>query len=314
MFTLTAFLIQNKWVGKKSYATVTGKGDAGVHTELPKSVRWVSLSVASVWALFTIVIYVMILFGGFVQNWGIDNSFTFQHYVDSFGVTFASHGVDLDGFAWDSFFDTMVLAMIAAPITAVVGMLIGYLLSRQNFVGKPLFEFGTMLSFAIPGIVIGVAYVIAFNQPPIELTYTGLIIILSFVFRNMPVGIRASVAAMAQLDKNMDEAALTLGANRFTCIRTIIVPLLRPAIIAALIYSFIRAITSISAVIFLVSAEYNLATTYIIGMVEGARYGPAIAYSSVLIVVMLAAILFIQLVVGKRKLYRSDASSSENNA
>ena len=311
MFTLTAFLIQNKWVGKKSYATVTGKGDAGVHTKLPTSVRWVSLSVASIWAVFTVAIYMMILFGGFVENWGIDNSFTLNHYADSFGVTFAAHGIDLDGFAWDSFFDTMVLAMIAAPITAIIGMLIGYLLSRQDFVGKPLFEFGTMLSFAIPGIVIGIAYIIAFNQPPIELTFTGSIIVLSFVFRNMPVGIRASVAAMAQLDKNMDEAALTLGANRFTCIRTIIIPLLKPAIVAALIYSFIRAITSISAVIFLVSAEYNLATTYIIGLVEGAQYGPAIAYSSVLILVMLAAILFIQLVVGKRKLYRSDSGSSK---
>jgi len=311
MFTLTAFLIQNKWVGKKSYATVTGKGDAGVHTQLPKSIRWISLSIASTWAIFTIGIYLMIIFGGFVQNWGVDHTFTTKHYVDSFGVTFAAHGVSLDGFAWDSFFDTMVLAMLAAPITAVIGMLIGYLLSRQNFVGKPLFEFATMLSFAIPGIVIGIAYIIAFNQPPIELTFTGTIIVLSFVFRNMPVGIRASVAAMAQLDKNMDEAALTLGASRFTCIRTIIVPLLRPAIIAALIYSFIRAITSISAVIFLVSAEFNLATTYIIGLVEGALYGPAIAYSSVLIVVMLIAILVIQLAVGKRKLYRSDQSTSD---
>jgi iron(III) transport system permease protein len=306
MFTLTAFLIQNKWVGKKSYATVTGKGDAGVHTQLPTSIRWISLSVASVWSIFTVGIYLMVLFGGFVENWGVDHTFTIKHYVDSFGVTFAAHGIDLDGFAWDSFFDTMVLAMIAAPITAVIGMLIGYLLSRQNFAGKPLFEFATMLSFAIPGIVIGIAYIIAFNQPPIELTFTGSIIVLSFVFRNMPVGIRASVAAMAQLDKNMDEAALTLGANRLTCIRTIIIPLLKPAIIAALIYSFIRAITSISAVIFLVSAEYNLATTYIIGLVEGALYGSAIAYSSVLIVVMLLAILIIQKAVGKRKLYRSD--------
>ncbi len=305
-FTLSACLIPNKWIGKKSYATITGKGDTGIHAKLPKRVYFASLFFVLVWGGFTLVVYSMVLLGGFFVNWGIDNSFTLQHYVDSFGITFADSGVILNGFAWDSFTDTMVLAVLAAPLTALVGMLIGYLLSRQNFSGKSIFEFGTMLSFAIPGIVIGIAYVIAFNQPPIELTFTGIIIILSFMFRNMPVGIRASVAAMAQLDKNMDEAALTLGASRLTYIRTVIIPLLRPAIIAALIYSFIRAITSISAVIFLVSAEYNLATTYIIGLVEGAEYGPAIAYSSVLIVVMILAILFIQLVVGKRKLYRTD--------
>ena len=112
-----------------------------------------------------------------------------------------------------------------------------------------------MLSFAIPGTVIGISYILAFNVPPLELTGTGVILVICFVFRNMPVGVRAGVAAMSQLDQSLDEASLTLGANTFTTVRRVILPLLRPAIVAALVFSFVRAMTAISAVIFLVSAE-----------------------------------------------------------
>jgi iron(III) transport system permease protein len=112
------------------------------------------------------------------------------------------------------------------------------------------------------------------------------------------------VATLSQIDKSLDEASLTLGARSFTTIRRVIIPLLRPAIVAALVYSFVRAMTSVSAVIFLVSAKYNMATTYIVGRVEAGEFGLAIVYSSVLIVVMLVTIVIFQLVVGERRLGR----------
>jgi iron(III) transport system permease protein len=132
-----------------------------------------------------------------------------------------------------------------------------------------------------------------------------LILVACFVFRNMPVGVRGGIAAMSQLDRSLDEASLTLRASSFRTLRKVILPLLKPAISAALVYAFVRAITSISAVIFLVSAQYNMATSYIVGLVENGEYGVAIAYSSVLIVVMLAVILSFQLLVGERRLRRA---------
>jgi iron(III) transport system permease protein len=163
-----------------------------------------------------------------------------------------------------------------------------------------------MLSFAIPGTVIGVAYVMAFNFPPIELTATAIILILVFVFRNMPVGVRGGIAAMSQLDKSLDEASIMSGANSFTTLRRVILPLMGPAILAAVTYSFVRAITSVSAVIFLVSARHNMATSFIVGRVENNEFGIAIAYSTVLIVTMLVAILLLQAVIGRRRLRRAD--------
>jgi iron(III) transport system permease protein len=161
-----------------------------------------------------------------------------------------------------------------------------------------------MLSFAIPGTVIGVSYIIAFNVPPIELTGTAVILIICFVFRNMPVGVRSGIAALSQIDKSLDEASLTLGASSWTTFRRVTLPLIRPAIVSALVYSFVSSMTAISAVIFLVSARHDMATTYIIGRVENNEYGVAIAYATVLIFVMLIAMGLFQWIVGTRRLGR----------
>ncbi len=303
-FTLSAFYAQRAWLGKKSYTTVSGKGDAGVHPLMPKGLAVPVLTLALAWAAFTAVVYAMIMYGSVVELWGVNNSLTFKHYVTAFSVRFAEEGIRWTGAAWDSFWTTITIAAIAAPLTAAVGLVTAYLLTRQNFAGKNSFEFGTMLSFAIPGTVIGVSYILAFNVPPIEITGTGIILVVSFIFRNMPVGVRAGIASMSQIDKSLDESSLTLGANSWQTFRRVILPLLRPAILAALVYSFVRAMTAISAVIFLVSAEYDMATSYIIGRVENNDYGLAIAYSTTLIFVMLAAVGVLQLLVGRVQIGR----------
>jgi len=116
--------------------------------------------------------------------------------------------------------------------------------------------------------------------------------------------VRAGIASMAQIDRSLDEASTTLGARGLTTLRRVLLPLLKPAVVAALVYSFVRAMTTLSAVIFLVSAQYEWATTYIINRVVNGDYGVAIAYSSVLIVLMLAVIGLIQWAVGTRRLGR----------
>ena len=305
--TLAAFVLQRRWLGRRSYTTISGKGDSGVPAVLPKRLRVLIYAATLPWLAFTIILYVLILVGGFVKSLGLNNTPTLEHYVTAFGLDWGPHGLLWSGRAWPSFFTTMELAAIAAPLTAAIGLLTAYLLNRQHFIGKGTFEFMTMLSFAIPGTVIGVSYIVAFNVPPIELTGTGLILIICFVFRNMPVSIRAGLATLSQIDKSLDECSLTLRHGSFATARRVILPLLRPAIVASLVYAFVRAITSVSAVIFLVSAQYNLATAYIVGRVEISDFGVAIAYSSVLILCMLAAIGLIQLGVGEQKRARRGA-------
>jgi iron(III) transport system permease protein len=303
-FTLTAFWAQHRWLGNKSYTTMTGKGDGGIAVPLPRRVEAVSYAITLPWAVMTLAIYATIIFAGFVKAVGRDHTFTLEHYRTGFAVEWGGRGLHFTGAAWDSFWTTLQIAAIAAPLTAAIGLLTGYLLTRQSFAGRRAFEFGTMLSFAIPGTVIGVSYILAYNTPPVELTGTGVILIICFIFRNMSVGVRSGTASLSQIDKSLDEASSTLGARSGTTVRRVILPLLKPAIVGAMVYSFVRAITGVSAVIFLVTAQYNMATAYIVGRVEAGEFGLAIAYSSILILVMLAAILLIQLVVGERSIAR----------
>ena len=203
---------------------------------------------------------------------------------------------------------------MAAPVCAGLGLLMAWLLARTEFRGKAVFEFSALLTFAIPGTVLGVSYILAFNVPPVELTGTGLVIVLCFVFRNLPVGVRAGTAAFKQLDRSLDEASQMLRASTLTTLRRVVFPLLKPALVTALVYSFVRSMTTVSAVIFLVTAQYELATTYIIGRVGNGDYGVALAYCTVLMVLMSVITWGIQKLVGERQLGRRAAVVSSASA
>ncbi len=306
-FALFAFWLQQRATAKKSFVTVSGKGDTGLPSPLPDGVRRTAIIVGVPWLALTVVLYGMSIVGAFVKTWGRDYTFTLEHFVKGFAIEHGVNGWHFTGAAWHSLGNTVQFALAAAPLTAIVGILSAYLIARTTFKGQRVFEFLTLLSFAIPGTVIGVAYIFAFNVPPIEITGTGLIIVLCFVFRNLPVGVRGGIAALSQLDKSLDEASTTLGAKGVTTFRRVLLPLLKPAVIGALIYGFVRSMTTVSAIIFLVSGDTELATTYILGRVGNGDYGVAIAYSAVLILIMVVAIIFVQWLVGTRKLGRRTA-------
>ena len=308
-FALVVFALQRWALGKASYTTVSGKGDAGMATPLPVGLERSMRTIAFAWMTFTVIVYVFAFMGGFVENWGRDYTPTLKHLKAAFELQWSEFGLVWSGTAWNSFWTTVKLAAIAAPITAALGLMMSWLIARTPFKGREVFEFVSLIAFAVPGTVLGVSYVLAFNVPPIELTGTAMIIVLCFVFRNLPVGVRSGSAAFAQLDKNLDEASAMLYASTGTTLRRVILPLLKPAVIASLIYSFVRSMTTVSAVIFLVTAEFELSTTYIIGRVGNGDYGIALAYCTVLIVVMLAAIGLIQLLVGERSLGRRSAKN-----
>ena len=303
-FTLAAFAAQRWWLGRARYTTVSGKGDSGLPAPLPVGLT-VSCALAVIpWVALTIAVYGSILVGGFVEQIGRDNTPTLRYFWTAFSVDRGVGGWFLSGSAWPSFLTTVELALIAMPVTAALGVLTAYLLDRVRFRGRGFFEFMTMMSFAIPGTVIGIGYILAFNAGALRLTGTGAIIIAAFVFRNMPVGIRATLASLSQIDRSLDEASLMLRAGRAATLRRVILPLLRPAITTAMVYSLVRAMTAVSAVIFLVTGGYNLATVYIVGRVDVGEYGIAIVYSGVLIVFMMGVLLAIQALVGEARFGR----------
>ncbi|CSC62662.1 iron(III) ABC transporter permease [Vibrio cholerae] len=305
LFSLAIFVVQYLWIGQRSYVTISGKAYRGDVQEMPASLKLGVTVTLYAWMIFNVLLYGSIFFGSFTVNWGVDYTLTFKNYLNLFG-----NGMS-DG-AWPSLITTMIYAGVAAPITALFGLLIAYVVVRQQFYGKKVIEFSTMLCFAVPGTVAGVSYILAFNDAPIYLTGTAAIVVISMVMRNVPVGIRSGIAGLGQLDKSLDEASLSLRASSLQTIRYIILPLLRPAILSTLVYSFVRAMTTVSAIIFLVTPETRVATSYILNRVEDGEYGIAIAYGSVLIVVMLAIILLFDLLVGEARVSRSKATNQDS--
>lgn len=273
--SIIMFVVQKYWVGGKSYVTVTGKPSRQREYVDDSVVRLlVGLPCLAVSA-FILVLYILIPYGSVVNLWGIDYTPTWKHYQ----------------YVWDlgmkPIWDTTILSLLAMPITGLLGMIIAFLITRKRFAGRGTMEFVSLLSMAIPGTVIGVGYVLAYNEPPVVLTGTAAIIIIAFLFRNMPVGIRAGVASLQQIDPSIEEAAQDLGANSFTVFTTMTIPLIKDAFFSGLIYSFVRSMTAVSAVIFLVSASYNLLTVAIMSQVDVGRLGVAAAYSTILIAIVL---------------------------
>jgi iron(III) transport system permease protein len=288
--TMTAFFLQKYWVSRKSYITVTGKPTAATI----KNLEWyITVPVYLLCFLFTALVFLfygMVLYGSFQKLWGVDATLTLNNYVEMFEV------------GRDYIIDSLTLASIATPITGVMGMFIAFLIIRKKFIGRGIMEFVSMLTFAVPGTVVGIGYILAFNQRspllPIVLTGTPWIIVFLLIFRNMPVGIRSGIAALQQIDPTIEEASTDLGASSSATFFRITLPMISPAFLSGLVYSFVKAMTAISAVIFVVSGRWNLITVAILGFVDNTQYAQAAAMSMLLIGIVLIVLGIIQTVVG----------------
>ena len=289
--TLTAFLLQKYWVSKRSYVTVTGKPTGATI----KNLEWyIKVPVYSICIAFTVLVFLFygtVIYGSFQRLWGVDATLTLRNYVQMFRV------------GKDYIVDSLVLSSIATPVTGILGMFIAFLIIRKKFLGRGLMEFVSMLTFAVPGTVVGIGYILAFNQStalmPLALTGTGAIIVLLLVFRNMPVGIQSGTAALQQIDASIEEASTDLGAGSMTTFRRITLPMIAPAFFSGLVYSFVKAMTAISAIIFVVSGRWNLITVAILGFVDNSQYAQAAAMSILLIFIVMVALGVIQAIVNR---------------
>lgn len=276
--TLLAFLLQKYWLSGKSFVTVTGKPTSGRQLNTDPKVVWPLFGFCLLVAFIVILFYGTVLVGAFVKIWGINFSFTLAHfkYVMTLG--------------WQPLKNSATLALLATPVTGLLGMIIAFLVVRKEFPGRRMMEFVSMLTFAVPGTVVGIGYILAFNEKPFLLTGTAFLIVMAFTFRNMPVGIEAGTSTLLQIDKSIEEASSILGASSSTTFKRITLPMLRQAFFSGLVYSFVRSMTAVSAVIFLISPRWNLSTISIFSLFESSKYSAAAAYIVVMIVIIVVAI------------------------
>ncbi|MDD3456504.1 iron ABC transporter permease [Sphaerochaeta sp.] len=297
MPTLTAFLIQRNWVSKKSFVTVTGKPSTNLTELTNKPVRMVLEIGSWIFIGFIGALYLTIVAGCFVVNWGIDYSFTLANWGEA-----VSRG-------WTSIRDTVTLAAIATPIAGLLAMLSAMLIVRKKFPGKRFLEMMIMTPYAIPGTLIGISYVLAFNKQPLLLVGTGAIIVINYIIRELPVGLENGITALHQIDPAIEESAADLGADVPTVFRTIVLPLIRPAFLSSMSYTFVRSMTAVSAIIFLISARWNHLTVLIFNFSENLRFGLASVLSTILIFIVLSVWALMQIVVRDDKLTQKTIST-----
>jgi iron(III) transport system permease protein len=286
------FLLQKYILKKKSYVTVTGKPQR-LGRDLTNS--WARLGLGTLAysiSAFIVILYATVLAGCFTKSWGIDYTLSLENFEYVFNV------------GWDSIKDTTFMAAIATPIASILGLVAAFLIARKVFWGKRFLDLLAMLPLALPGTAIGIGYVLAFNPEPFRLSGTAWIIIISFVFRNLPVALESAKASLLQIDKSIEEAATNLGASSLRVFTEITLPLIKPAIFTGMAYVFVHCMTAVSAVIFLTSASWNHMTVLILNQTEILRFSAAAVLCLVLIVIVLVAFALLKWILGRNPLQK----------
>lgn len=302
--TLVLFLVQKYVLEKKTFATLTGKASRERMLINDRSVKAPLTILCTAVSVFVLLMYIAVPFGALFKLWGRNYSLVLDHfeYIFKYG--------GLKAF-WDSF----RLSLIASPITALLSMIISYIVVKKKFKTKGLIEFVSMLAMAVPGTVLGVGYIRGFANGVFRTGFlqglygTGVILVIVFVVRSLPVGTRSGISALRQIDKSIEESAYDLGAGSGKVFTSVTLPLIKDSFLSGLVTTFVRSITAISAIILLVTPQYLLITTQINEFAEKGKYGEACAYATILIAIVYAAITIMNIVtkrLGSSKKYKED--------
>lgn len=303
VITTVFFLIQKYFFEAKSVTTLTGKASRPRIRIEDKSVTIPLKIIAGVIGSFVIVMYLCVLYGSVMKVWGRDYAITFKWWK----YIFAGRGEGFKAFGM-----SFGLAAIAAAITSVLAMLISYITVKKKFLGRKAIEFVSMLAMAVPGTVLGVAYIRGFvtgifHSGVLAGIYgTGVILIIVFIVRSLPVGVRSGISALNQIDKSIEESAYDMGANTAQVFTTVTLPLIKDSFFSGLVTSFVRSITSISAVILLVTPKILFVTVRINAYADNGNFGVACVYATVLIILAYAAIGILNLVTNKLTVKRTE--------
>ena len=291
--TLAMYLVQKYVLEAKTAATLTGKASRARMLIEDKSVTVPLTVVCSLIALFVILMYICVPFGALFNTWGYDFTLTTKWFVRVFEK--------YKGFK--AFRDSFLLSLASAPITALLSMIISYLVVKRKFKAKGFIEFVSMLAMAVPGTVLGIGYIRGFVNGVFGTGFlqgiygSAAILIIVFVVRSLPTGTRSGISALRQIDKSIEESAYDMGADSFKVFMTVTLPLIKDSFLSGLVTAFVRSITAISAIILLVTPQFLLITVQINEFAEKGSYGIACAFATILIVITYGSVLLMNLFI-----------------
>jgi len=278
---LLLFLALEAIGGRKRYTTAEATGGAP-ELALPLGWRAALTAVAAVVTLLVLTIYGTMALGSVTRIWGVDWGFTWAHFTGAALDPSLANAPNLERgmtLVWQS----LRIALIAGPIGGLLAVIIATVVERLRPPGREGIAFLASLPAVLPGIILGIGYILTFNLPlgihALSLTGGATILVLNIIFANLTIGVLAARGALQRIDPAVDEAAESLGAGLLTRFWQVSLPMLRPALLLGTLYIFVHAMTTLSSVIFLVSGDHKLAAVAIFNDASGGQYGAAAAKS-----------------------------------
>ena len=294
MITICMFIVQKYYLERKTVQTLTGKASRTRMLISDKSVVVPLKILCSLAAIFVILMYICVPIGALFPTWGYKfTPLTFKWFEQVF--------TRYNGLK--AFQDSFVLSFISAPITALISMIISYIIVKKKFKINGFIESVSMLAMAVPGTVLGVGYIRGFSQGifgtgALQFIYgSAAILIIVFIVRSLPTGTRSGISALRQIDKSIEESAYDMGANTLKVFTSVTLPLIKDSFLSGLVTSFVRSITAISAIILLVTPQFLLITVQINEFAEKGSFSLACAFATILIIITYGAVLLMNLFI-----------------
>jgi iron(III) transport system permease protein len=281
LMVVTGLLVwlQHKVISRRAYTTVAGKAFRPAVINLGPW-RYFTLALAVVYLFIVVILPTLALivaaFRKFMFIRNIPSLFDMKQY------SFIHFERLFDNpLAIRSIYNTMEVGLITALIGGVLAFAIGYTINRTRLPGRGAIDVISTLPVAIPGLVVGVAYLWAWIGLPGGLYGTIWILALAFIARFMPDTIKALSTSLMQIHRELEEAAWICGKGLLGTIRTIVLPLARPGVIAAMTLLFILAIRELGSSLFLYTSNTMVMAVLLLDYYEGGNIGITAAFSLV---------------------------------
>ncbi|MEQ1937118.1 iron ABC transporter permease [Mesorhizobium sp. CN5-321] len=197
--------------------------------------------------------------------------------------------------------NSLSFSISAVILIVIVGTLVGVLVARRTNLNTSLLDGAFMIPYVMPGIVIGIAFIAAFNTGPVVLTGTAAIIVLSIFIRRLPYSVRTTASSLRQISPSMEEAAISLGYSPFRAFLKITVPLIVPGIVAGGMLSFVTAINELSSSLVLYVGSTMTMPVRIYLLILDGDFGTAAAMSSILLVLSGVAVYLAFRLMGRNE-------------
>ena len=290
VITAIIFLIQKYINGKFTFTMnalhpIERKEIHGIHYVLVNIYSWLVVAIAFLPQIYVIYTSFLKTSGKiFLKGFSLDSyRYAFTHLTKAIPNTF-------------------IIGGLALIVVIVLAILIAYLVVRRNNLMNKVIDTVSMVPYIIPGSVVGIALVMAFNKKPLVLTGTMIIMIVALVIRRIPYTIRSSTATLQQISMSIEEAAISLGSSKLKAFFRITVPMMANGILSGAIMSWVTIITELSTAIILYNLNTITLTLATYTYVSRGNYGIAAAYATILTVSTIISLLIYMKVTGNKEI------------